>query len=296
LLTAGCCLLAAGRFLLIYIDHQATSLSAPENPIPELYPDTAPAPPIAVPPPPTRTRGENPPWTLLDVFLLGAVAVACTAIVLFLGIGIAKSLHPAATVIDLSKNPKVLVSSQFTAYLLILGGMIAFLRSRGLRFWSGVRWNWPSNPVLYVVGGILLSIAVQMLSSLLPIPKKLPIDQFFSDLVGAYIMAVFGLTMAPLLEELFFRGFFYPALSRPLGIPGAVVITSIVFACMHAGQLASAWGPLLLLFVVSVALTVTRIRLQSVAASFLVHVGYNLTLFSVMWFATDHFRHMEKLK
>ena len=53
---------------------------------------------------------------------------------------------------------------------------------------------------------------------------------------------------------------------------------------------------LLLLFVVRVALTVTRIRLQSVAASFLVHVGYTITLFSVMWFATDHFRHMEKLK
>ena len=271
-------------------------MSTPENQIPELYPGTEPAPPITVPPAPLRTRGENPPWTLLDVFLLGAVAVACVAIVLFLGIGIARHFHPNSTVSDLSKNPKVLIPSQFTAYVLILAGMIAFLRSRGLRFWSGVRWNWPANPVLYVVGGIVLSIGVQMLSSLLPIPKQLPIDQFFSDFVGAYIMAIFGLTMAPLLEELFFRGFFYPALSRPLGITGAVVITSIVFACMHAGQLANAWGPLLLLFIVSVALTLTRIRLQSVAASFLVHVGYNLTLFSIMWFATGHFRHMEKLK
>lgn len=241
-------------------------------------------------------RGENPPWSMWDVLLLAAIAIAVVSIALFIAVGIAKRLHPAVTFLELSKNPKVLIPGQFFGYVLVLCAMIALLRARGLRFWSAIRWHWPSNWFVFVAVGIVLSIAIQMISALLPIPKQLPIDQYFTDAAGAYIMAVFGLTMAPLLEELFFRGFFFPALSRPVGTGGALVITSIVFACMHASQLASAWGPLLLLFLVSVALTTARIRLQSVASSFLIHVGYNFTLFSIMWFATDHFRHLEKMK
>jgi uncharacterized protein len=231
-----------------------------------------------------------------DVLLLAAVSIAIVSIALFIAVGIAKRLLPAATFKDLSKNPKVLIPGQFGGYVIVLGAMIGIVRARGLRFWNAIRWRWPANWPIYVLAGIVLSIAIQMISALLPIPKQLPIDQYFSDAVGAYVMAIFGLTMAPLLEELFFRGFFYPALSRPLGVGGALVITSLVFACMHASQLASAWGPLLLLFLVSVALTTARIRLQSVATSFLIHVGYNLTLFSIMWFATDHFHHLDKMK
>lgn len=241
-------------------------------------------------------RGENPPWTLREVFLLAALSVTVVAIILFMAIGIAKHFHPTATVSGLGKNPKVIIPAQFVAYIFILLGMITFLRSRGLRFWNNIRWQWPSAWILFPLAGVVLSVGVQLLSALLPIPRQLPIDQYFSDTGGAYLMAIFGLTMAPLLEELFFRGFFYPALARPIGVTGAVIVTSILFAFTHASQLASAWGPLVLLFTVSIALTITRIRTGSVAASFLVHVGYNSTLFVIMWIATDHFRHLEKMR
>ena len=41
--------------------------------------------------------------------------------------------------------------------------------------------------------------------------------------------------------------------------------------------------------------TAGRERRGSVAASFLMHCGYNFTLFAMLWFATDHFRHLEKV-
>jgi membrane protease YdiL (CAAX protease family) len=44
-----------------------------------------------------------------------------------------------------------------------------------------------------------------------------------------------------------------------------------------------------------VVFTLTRVRTNSVGASFLMHVGYNSTLFGLLWVASDHFRHLEKV-
>jgi len=40
---------------------------------------------------------------------------------------------------------------------------------------------------------------------------------------------------------------------------------------------------------------VTRARMDSVAASFLMHCGYNFALFTALWIASDHYRHLEKV-
>ena len=120
-------------------------------------------------------------------------------------------------------------------------------------------------------------------------------DKFFSDITGAYLMAVFGITLAPLLEELFFRGMLYPLIRRAWGVAPGVVLTGAAFASIHGAQLGYAWGPLLSIFVVGVVFTLVRERTDSVAASFLMHCGYNFTLFGMLWVGSDHFRHLEKV-
>ena len=108
-------------------------------------------------------------------------------------------------------------------------------------------------------------------------------------------MAAFGVTLAPLLEELFFRGMLYPSAAPSLGRGRGVVVTAGAFACIHGTQLGYAWGPVLSIFVVGVVFTLVRERTDSVAASFLMHCGYNATLFALLWFGSDHFRHLEKV-
>jgi uncharacterized protein len=51
----------------------------------------------------------------------------------------------------------------------------------------------------------------------------------------------------------------------------------------------------LIIFLVGIALTTVRAVTKSVAASFLVHVGYNGTLSTLLFVATDGFRHLQKL-
>jgi uncharacterized protein len=61
--------------------------------------------------------------------------------------------------------------------------------------------------------GVATSIVVQVLSNFLPIPKELPIDKFFTHPLGVWLIAVFGVTVAPAFEELAFRGFLLPSLA-----------------------------------------------------------------------------------
>jgi membrane protease YdiL (CAAX protease family) len=160
-----------------------------------------------------------------------------------------------------------------------------------------VRWQWPQEHrwLAYLLGGMALAVVVQLVSVLLPIPKTLPIDRYFQNRSAAYIMSLFGVSMAPLVEELFFRGFLYPVLARRLGIAVGVVLTAFGFALVHASQLASAWAPLLILFLVGLVFTVVRVVTRNVAPGFLMHVGYNFMLFAMLYIATDHFRHMERM-
>jgi len=264
-------------------------LSTDPNPLPS--PSLEPPLPL---PPPTRVPAENPPWTLWDVFSIALLAFGSGQIFGLVGAYLAvKKFHvPLA---GLERNPKLAIPAEFLGYLVTLAFMIAVLRSRGLPFWRTIRLRWTGQFFRYVIYGFLLAFAVGFASELLPIPKQLPIDKYFTDTLGAWMLAIFGVTVAPLMEELFFRGFLYPALARPLGIGWSIAITSFAFALVHSSQLASAWAPLLLLFGVGLVLTMLRVRTGSVLPGLFVHSAYNLTLFIQMFFATDHFHNFDKL-
>src|SRR3954467_12243109 len=53
--------------------------------------------------------------------------------------------------------------------------------------------------------------------------------------VNLVFVAVLVCLIAPIAEELFFRGFMFGALRRPIGWVGAAVVTGVVFGLIHAG-------------------------------------------------------------
>jgi membrane protease YdiL (CAAX protease family) len=127
-------------------------------------------------------------------------------------------------------------------------------------------------------------------------PKTLPIDQFFETPREAWLLSIFGITLAPLMEELFFRGFLYPVLVRRMNILTAILLTGIAFGAIHGAQLMYSWGPVLVIVLVGIALTAVRAYTNSVGSTVLMHIGYNLTITVAMYYGTDGFRHLDKLK
>lgn len=269
----------------------------PQDQAPEVLPPGEILPPQGpLPPPHEPPVRENLPFSLLDV--LRVAVIAFIGFMIFGGLSLSIAAHMRQVSPrdpSLIRDPRIAVPAQSLAYVFVLMFMVVLVHTRGRPFWQGVRWNWPGAWTRFAIIGVALQIFIQLLEKLLPIPKQLPIDQYFTTTGGAYLMLVVGTTFGPLMEELFFRGFLYPALTRRLGVAASLVITAFLFAGLHAGQLAYSWSPLLLLFIVGLVLTSIRAVTGSVASSFLVHVFYNATVFGILYFVSDHFRNLQKL-
>ncbi len=217
----------------------------------------------------------------------------------------------------LKSDPRWLVPTEAFSYALVVLAAVPLFRA----VWQqpfGVGLHWRGRVAARYAGrlvvlGLLCGFGIGLLGTHLPMPKDPPImaDMMHSP-VGAWMMFVFGVTGAPLFEEMVFRGFLLPAfvnafrwLARkgdlPLGtaawvgVPASIVLTSLPFALLHGQQVSHAWAPVLLIGLVSLVLCIVRLRFDSLACSTVVHASYNFTLFAGILIQTDGFRHLDRL-
>jgi uncharacterized protein len=292
---------------------QQNSMSIP----PEfLYTSEVPSGPPPAPPP---RRIPNFGHTVL-FFTVAIIVLLLTSVSVF---ALAMGFHLLGTETpeQLLREPRLLIPSMAAAYLIagaIVWAIFTYLWQQ--TFLGGLHWNFAAvrrRWIPLLAGGIVLSLVVQFLSNFLPVPKTLPIDDFFRNSADVWMVALFGTFVAPIFEELAFRGFLLPSLASawdwlqgrrenaavdqdPHWSVAALVvsctITSIAFALVHADQLAHAWAPLAVLFAVSLVLCGVRLWTQSLAASTLIHATYNGTIFTILFFVTGGFRHLDKIK
>jgi len=138
----------------------------------------------------------------------------------------------------------------------------------------------------------LLAVIVSAAGRFFGQQNELPIEQMFRSRPTVMLLIAFGILVAPLVEETMFRGFLYPVIARRFGMAAGVVITGALFGAMHAQQLWGGWGQIVLLILVGILLTWVRARTGTVAASYLVHLGYNTLLFLGFFAATGGLRHI----
>ena len=280
----------------------------------------------------------------------------------FFGVASGMHLFPHKSLAALTREPRLILPAMALSYITTLLASLLFFPLLWHRtFGEGIHWNFKVARRLalrLIAGGLLLGVTVQALSKYLPMPKSLPMDEFFRTRVDVWMVTIFGVLLAPMFEEIAFRGFILPAFAyafdwmnrtwRPSALKQAhalrldfaayeqplpehdgsfvetqttpredsiandlvapapppsraallysSILTSVLFALLHADQLAHAFAPLAVLFCVSMALTTVRILTDSVAASALVHASYNLSVFLALFIGTDGYRHLDKIK
>jgi len=252
-------------------------------------------PPVASSPP---APVENPVWSIPDVILLTLVVIASLFFsVIATALAAQRWYFHAGSFTPVLLKPMVGIVGQVGAYVLFFAVSYVFIRwERRQPFLAALSWNWPKDWYwAYAAFGVLLSFGLELVLRFLPTPKTLPINELFKTPAQAFFLSIFSVSLGPLAEEFFFRGFWYPALARRVGRTFSVFLTAIPFALIHAPQLASAWAPVLIILVVGIALGTVRALARSLGASLLVHVSYNSTIAILLYIGTDGYQHLEKL-
>jgi uncharacterized protein len=274
---------------------QSEVTSEPQTPVtntPDPFTSASVAPVPTAPPPPV----ENPAWNGWDVLLIAGLTVV-TMVVLQLVVLLAAHWlwFPQETLADVSKRSILLIASQFLLYIPVAACMVALVEGKyHVGFWQAIRWNWPrSEWKLLALGGATFFV-LGLLQNLLPMPKDTPFEHLFDRPRDAYLLSIIAVTLGPLMEELFFRGFMYPVLARRMGAAWGIALTALPFGLIHLPQYGWAWGAALVIFLVGVVCGVARAATRSVGASFLVHVGFNGTQMLIAVVMTQGFRHMPK--
>lgn len=242
---------------------------------------------------------------------------------LMLWAGIFFSLAHVSSEESARAHPSLALLTEAVAYASTLAiSWWMFPRLWGRSFPLGLQWNPQAIRRRWywlLAGGPALSLLAQAAQHFVALPKESAVERLMGTTPGAWATAAFGVLLAPLMEEIGFRGFLLSALATaydwlllertPAGLQRwqssathsraalafSAIFSSLPFALLHASQLSHAWGAVGILYAVSLALSLVRIATRSLACSTLVHATYNFSLFALVFVQTGGFRHMNLL-
>ena len=244
---------------------------------------------------PGTSKPSEVPWTIADIALGAAVAIGVfVAIVVALVIGTIVIVGPDTlsqlSTTDMSEMMALLESAGvLNAWMgLLLAGMLIGEAGMPLGAWLfGVRkyrcgWQSLGFRKFNVLRGLSLSAAVVGLGILISYLYELLLGgaeiQASNDMYtaltdsgfGTATLAITAVIVAPLAEEVFFRGFLFTGISKRWGYSWGVIVSGALFAVAHVGS-----GGLAPIFILGMLLAWLYIKTDSLWPCILAHFAYN---------------------
>jgi uncharacterized protein len=199
-------------------------------------------PAIGEPPEEAGSRSSTPPWapwTAPVALIAGLVLAAIAGLVVDLpalafGVKISSSHTPPGLAIadTFVQDIAFVLAAVYCAHL---GGRLVRAWQLGLRP-PGVGWRSAAGKIVLLLG-VFLVLSVAWSAVFKPSEEKL-LEQLGSNEGTALLLLSAGLTcvIAPICEEILFRGFIFTALRNWRGTLPAAVITGLLFGAVHAGS------------------------------------------------------------
>jgi hypothetical protein len=188
-----------------------------------------------------------------------------------------------------------LLTQQGVFYVLILGFLFLLARLQHQQpFWKSLGWKklTPNQLAGYLFGGGGLAVAVSVALVLRPDTQSFPLEKFFDSQSASIAIGAFAVSIAPVIEEVVFRGLLFAILERSVGCSFAVVMTGLLFGGLHIPEYWHAWNHLAMIFVVGLVFSLARGVTGSLTPSILLHIGYNTVIMTGLFFSTQHFRNV----
>ncbi|MEM6836380.1 MAG: type II CAAX endopeptidase family protein [Cyanobacteria bacterium P01_C01_bin.120] len=223
-----------------------------------------------------RDRGWETPWTAETIWLVVVGGF------LFMGqLVVPLMISPLRGL--LAPNIRGQAIFALSYYLLMSAGTIAVLWL-AIRAYRPLTADWFKVTVrsrwwLWGVGGYLVALPLMLTVSVLNQQiwqgqgGSNPLLQTVLEAQDPIALAIFFATAsiaAPLFEELLFRGFLLPSLTRYLSVWGAIIVSSLIFAIAHLSL-----SEILPLTVLGMVLGVVYTRSRNLLAPMLLHSAWN---------------------
>lgn len=239
--------------------------------------------------PPRLPTGKVETWFYRPADLIGPGLV----VLVYLGLFLLSLGMPKVTYKDLNA-PVLLFNIGLQAA--IAGGMALIAMQRtSLDLWLGLRWQEWRSVLLIAPAAVLLMWAVfwgieatgyiQWMESLgaETIQETVRLFQESDDFIQIGLLAVTAVVVAPLCEEIVFRGLFYPVMKKFSGPWLAALCSALVFAAAH-GNLTV----LLPLFILGILLVFVYEKTGSIWAPIAVHFCFNAATVSIQLLMRFH--------
>jgi len=239
-------------------------------------PDPGPVPEGGVPAP---AEPEHVPfWGYSDLFLMAGLSLPC----MFAGLALVKLamrlLHWHAAAPAEESVPETLIG-----YALLFGALMVILRVQYDRpFWRSLGWKSTRIPFLWnVIAGLAAALAVGFVGHLIATPPTSgPIMEMMKGPMASLIaVTLFGTVVAPVCEELAFRGFLQPLLVRTFGAVAGVLMAAAPFGMLHYWEYGDSWRSAVQIGLAGATFGWMRQATGSTRAAAIMHASFNALSF-----------------
>lgn len=187
------------------------------------------------------------------------------------------ALHPSsleATVAWFGENPgaiMAIISSKSLSFG-FLGGVLILLAGRKNFLWAVQRAPLTRRILEGIVGGVVLVAAAYLVESLLAAAGRPVVEQpWVTKLLSGpgasfWVLWFLAVLLAPVAEELFFRGYLFQTLDIRVSRPLAFAVSTAYFAGVHGNP-----SGLFIYLVLGVGLAYLHLRTRSLVAPIVAH-------------------------
>jgi membrane protease YdiL (CAAX protease family) len=216
------------------------------------------------------TAQEDTFWSWTDLLLFMGVGLPALVVVFWL-------VHLLMKAFTDNKALLVMVP-QFAGQAAMLVPLALLFRWKYERsLWKAIRLRVPARyigPSLWL--GLAVAIGVLLTAVAMRTPQmQNPMQDMMDDPASAPWVALFAVSIGPVVEEILFRGLLQQSAARSLGPVAGILVGAVPFAILHGPQYGWSWRHVLMIAAAGSAFGWWRMRTGSTGASSLMHAVYN---------------------
>lgn len=252
----------------------------PDSPYWDCMDITAGAPLPPSPTPSNEISGRRIDWTPRDVVIgvLLLIAALWLPQIPLVPLGLAFGTKARAFLI-----PGMAVTALTYVFVAAIAARMTFLKyggsweRLGVRRLDGRTFLWAG---FAIVGALVVSYAYGALTQYVTVLKQGCADQvpdyIRNDALILAMASAAAVLLAPAAEELFFRGFTFPALARAWGVPAGIVASGLLFGTAHLLGNPLLWKSLIQFALIGMVFSFAYWKSGSIFSSMMAHFTFNL--------------------